>query len=46
MKALIFATVLSLLASAARATPEVAGGDWPRVTPDSVGLDPAVLDAG
>jgi CubicO group peptidase (beta-lactamase class C family) len=45
MPALIFATVLSLLASAARAAPEFAGGDWPRVTPDSVGLDPAALDA-
>jgi len=45
MRALIFATVLSLLALTARAAPEFAGGDWPRVTPDSVGLDPAVLDA-
>jgi hypothetical protein len=45
MQSLIFATFLSLLALAARAAPEVAGGDWPRVIPDAVGLDPTVLDA-
>jgi len=45
MRALIFATILSLLASAARAAPELADGGWPRVTPDSVDLDPAALDA-
>jgi CubicO group peptidase (beta-lactamase class C family) len=45
MRALIFAAVLSMLAWAAGAAPEFAGGDWPRVAPDSVGLDPAALDA-
>jgi CubicO group peptidase (beta-lactamase class C family) len=39
------ASVLSLVALAAGAAPEIGGGDWPRVTPDSVGLDPAALDA-
>lgn len=45
MQAPIAATVLSLIALAAGAAPEVGGGDWPRVAPDSVGLDPAALDA-
>jgi CubicO group peptidase (beta-lactamase class C family) len=45
MQALIAATGLSLIALAAGAAPEVGGGDWRRVTPDSVGLDPAALDA-
>jgi CubicO group peptidase (beta-lactamase class C family) len=45
MQALIAATGLSLIALAAGAAPEVGGGDWPRVAPDSVGLDPAALDA-
>jgi CubicO group peptidase (beta-lactamase class C family) len=45
MQAFIFAAVISLLALAARAAPEVAGKDWPRVSPDAVGLDLAALDA-
>jgi CubicO group peptidase (beta-lactamase class C family) len=45
MQALIAATVLSVIALAAGAAPEVGGGDWPRVAPDSVGLDPAALAA-
>lgn len=45
MQAFIFATAISLLVSVAAAAPEVAGGDWPRVIPGAVGLDPAALDA-
>lgn len=43
MQALVVATALSLFALSAGAAPS--GADWPRVTPESVGLDVAALDA-
>jgi CubicO group peptidase (beta-lactamase class C family) len=42
---MLVATVCLVPALAAGAAPTVGGADWPRVTPDSVGLDPVALDA-
>jgi CubicO group peptidase (beta-lactamase class C family) len=45
MPAKIVAIVLLLFTWTAGAAPAGGEGDWPRVTPESVGLDPVVLDA-
>ena len=45
MKVLLVAAVLSLSVWTAAATPLGGGEDWPRVNPESVGLDPVALDA-
>jgi len=45
MQTFLVAMALSTLAWTAGAAPAVADGDWPRVAPESVGLDSAALDA-
>jgi len=45
MRSLFVAAVLSIVAIAGAPATCVALDDWPRATPDSVGLDPAALDA-
>jgi hypothetical protein len=45
MQAILVATALSLLAWTTQAAPNAGGEDWPRVSPESVGLDPSALEA-
>jgi len=45
MRAFLVTIAVSLLAWTASAAPTAAGEDWPRVSPESVGLDPSALAA-
>jgi CubicO group peptidase (beta-lactamase class C family) len=45
MQEFLVAAALSLLAWTAGAAPTAGGEDWPRVSPESVGLDPSALEA-